>query len=58
MNHLGIDEDEELQKAIMESMGKKPPSNSSLPKEFEVEDVMSQSFYHDVDFEKQKARME
>ena len=42
----------------MESMGKKPPSNSSLPKEFEVEDVMSQSFYHDVDCEKQKARME
>ena len=44
-----IDEDEELQKAIYMSMGQKFPGKSEIPKQFEGMDMMSQSFYRDVD---------
>ena len=57
-NHEVIDEDEQLQKAILMSMGNKEIQKNNLPAEFENKDIMNESFYKDVDIEKQIALME
>ena len=53
-----MDEDEELQRAILESMGQKMENKRVSSEEFGGVDVMNESFYKDVDIGKQMAMMQ
>lgn len=54
----GMEEDEELQRAILESMGQKVEHKRVSAEEFGGVDVMNESFYKDVDVGKQMALMQ